>query len=214
VIYVFTHDSIWVGEDGPTHQPVEHLLALRSIPGLVVLRPADANETAAAWRVALERRDGPVALVLSRQRLPVLGTTAERAMAGVARGAYVVDDADGGQPRLVLIGTGSEVALTVAASTALGERGVPARVVSMPSWELFDRQPADYRVQVLPPDVPRLAVEAGVTRGWSDVVGERGAVVGIDRFGASAPGAVVAERLGLTVEAVVARALELVGGPG
>jgi len=210
VVYVFTHDSIWVGEDGPTHQPVEHLLALRSIPGLVVLRPADANETAAAWRVALSRRDGPVALVLSRQRLPVLAVTAERVTEGVARGAYVVGEADGGKPRVVLVGTGSEVALVVAARAVLADRGLPARAVSMPSRELFLRQPQTYRDQVLPPNVPRLAVEAGVTLGWHEVVGDRGATVGIDRFGASAPGPVVAERLGLSVDAVVAKALELV----
>jgi len=209
VIYVFTHDSVWVGEDGPTHQPVEHLLALRSIPGLVVLRPADANETAAAWRVALERRQGPVALILTRQKLPVLEATVRGAAAGVARGAWVVDEAAAGRPELVLIGTGSEVHLGLEAAARLREQGLAVRVVSMPSWELFDRQPEPYRRQVLPAGVPRLAVEAGVTRGWGDYVGEGGAVVGIDRFGASAPGHEVAERLGLNVAAIVDAALAL-----
>ena len=214
VIYVFTHDSVWVGEDGPTHQPVEHALALRAIPNLVVLRPADGNETAAAWRVALERTVGPTALLLSRQGLPVLEGASELGMEGVARGAYAVVDASGGTPAIVLIATGGEVSLAVDASAELAARGIDARVVSMPSWELFAEQPESYRRQVLPPSIPRLAVEAGVTLGWRDVVGDNGAVIGIDRFGASAPGAEVAERLGLTVEAVVKKAVELVEEKG
>ncbi|PWB67607.1 MAG: transketolase [Holophagae bacterium] len=210
VIYVFTHDSIWVGEDGPTHQPVEQLASLRTIPNLVVVRPADANETAAAWRVAVERRDGPTALVLSRQNLPVLAGTAELAGDGVAAGAYVL--ADGGSaPAVVLIATGSEVALAAAARETLAARGIAARVVSMPSWELFAGQPAASREAVLPQGVPRLAIEAGVTMGWCRWVGERGEVVGLDRFGASAPGKIVAVKLGITAEAVVERALALVG---
>jgi len=206
VIFVFTHDSVWVGEDGPTHQPVEHVMALRAIPGLVVLRPADANETAGAWRVAIERREGPTALILSRQGLPVIADG--DAAAGVTRGAWVV--AGEGTPDVVLLATGSEVTLALDARSVLTERGIAARVVSMPSWELFAAQDQEYRDSVLPPTVPRLAVEAGITGFWREWVGDRGGVVGIDRFGASAPGAEVAERLGLNVEAVVARALELV----
>jgi len=212
VVYVFTHDSVWVGEDGPTHQPVEQLVSLRAIPGLAVLRPADANETAAAWRLALARTTGPTALCLSRQGLPVLAGTREHAAGGVARGAYLVAPAAGGAPRVVLIGTGSEVALVLAAQRELAARGIASAVVSMPCRELFAAQAAGERDRVLPPGVPRLAVEAGVSLGWREVVGDRGAVIGIDRFGASAPGAEVARRLGLTVEAVVAKALELVSG--
>jgi transketolase len=208
VIYVFTHDSIWVGEDGPTHQPVEHAAALRVIPNLVTLRPADANETAEAWRVALERTSGPTALLLSRHGLPVLDSTAERAARGVPRGAYELEGCDG-PPDVVLVATGSEVNLAVTAATELAEQGVAARVVSMPSWELFNLQPGSYRDTVLPAQVPRLAIEAGVTMGWRQWVGDRGDVLGLDRFGASAPGNVVAERFGFTVEHVVARALRL-----
>lgn len=211
VIYVFTHDSIWVGEDGPTHQPVEHILALRVIPGLVVVRPADANETAAAWQVAIERRAGPTALLLSRQGLPVLEEARTAGVNGVARGAYVLVDDEGGEPQIVVIATGSEVSLALDARSELARRGVRVRVVSMPSWELFAEQTEEYRRQVLPPSIPRLAVEAGVTLGWRDVVGDSGAVIGIDRFGASAPGAEVAQHLGLTAEAVVKKAIELVG---
>jgi transketolase len=211
VIYVFTHDSIWVGEDGPTHQPVEHILALRVIPGLVVVRPADANETAAAWQVAIERNAGPTALLLSRQGLPVLEEAREAGADGVAHGAYVLVDGEGGEPQIVVIATGGEVSLALDARTRLARRGIRARVVSMPSWELFAEQTEDYRRQVLPPSIPRLAVEAGVTLGWGDVVGDGGAVIGIDRFGASAPGAEVARHLGLTAEAVVKKAIELVG---
>jgi transketolase len=211
VIYVFTHDSVWVGEDGPTHQPVEHMLALRAIPGLVVLRPADANETAAAWAVALERTSGPTALLLSRQGLPVLKAAREVGRNAVARGAYVLSDAEGGTPAVVVIATGGEGTLAIGAASELAGRGIKARVVSMPSWELFAEQSEDYRQLVLPPGIPRLAVEAGVTLGWRDIVGDTGAVIGIDRFGASAPGAEVAENFGLTVEAVVEKAVELVG---
>jgi transketolase len=210
VIYVFTHDSLWVGEDGPTHQPVEQLAALRAMPKLVVLRPADANETAAAWRVALERTDGPTALLLSRQGLPVLEATAERAGAGCVRGAYAVVEG-GAEPELVILATGAELHLAVAAARELAGREVAARVVSMPSWELFEAQALDYREQLLGSELPRLAVEAGVTMGWHRWLGERGEVIGIDRFGASAPGAVVAEKMGFTVEHVLRRALRLVG---
>jgi transketolase len=210
VIYVFTHDSIWVGEDGPTHQPVEHILALRTIPGLVVMRPADANETAAAWRVAVERSTGPTALLLSRQGLPVLEEAREFGADGVARGAYVLINEEGGAPQIVLIATGGEVSLAIDARAELAGRGIRARVVSMPSWELFREQSAEYRRSVLPGGTPRLAIEAGVTLGWGEIVGNGGAVIGIDRFGASAPGAEVAERLGLTVEAVVEKVQRMV----
>ena len=210
VIYVFTHDSIWVGEDGPTHQPVEHLAALRVIPNLVVLRPADANETAEAWRVALERTEGPTALLLSRQGLPVLEETCGGAAEAVARGGYPLLE-PAGDPDLVLIATGAEVALAVEAGRALADAGHAVRVVSMPSWELLEAQPEDYRAKLLEEGVPRLAVEAGVTLGWRRWVGEGGDIVGIDRFGATAPGKVVAENFGLTVDAVVERAERLLG---
>jgi transketolase len=208
VIYVFTHDSVWVGEDGPTHQPIEHLAALRAIPNLVVVRPGDANETAAAWRVAVERRSGPVALALSRQSLPTFAQTRDLAAEGVARGAYILADAD--SPGLVLIASGSELSLAMAARSRLADEGIACRVVSMPSWELFDEQPEAYRRQVLPPGVPRLAIEAGVSRGWRDYVGDHGAVIGIDRFGASAPGAVAASELGLSIAAILEHACAVV----
>ena len=211
VVYVFTHDSLWVGEDGPTHQPVEHILGLRSIPGTVVLRPGDANETVAAWRFAARLRGRPVALILSRQKLPVLAATVELAGPGVERGAYVLEEAPGGAPQLVIIATGSEVSLAIAARERLSDEGVGVRVVSMPSWDLFDAQPEPYRREVLPPGVPRLAVEAGRSIGWHAYVGDGGAVIGLDRFGASAPGAVVADKLGFTVDRVVEAARGLLG---
>ncbi len=198
VVFVYTHDSIGMGEDGPTHQPVEQLAGLRAIPNLVVLRPADANETAASWRVALERSDGPTLLALSRQKLPIL----ERSDGGVAHGAYVAADGD----RVVLIGTGSEVSLCLAARDVLSKEGVSARVVSMPSWELFRQQPQTYRDEVLPPGLPRLAVEAASPLGWREWAD---ATVTLDRFGASAPGNVVLEKLGFTAEAVASKAREL-----
>ena len=208
-IYVFTHDSIGLGEDGPTHQPIEQLMALRAIPDLTVLRPADANETAAAWKVALERRNGPTLLALTRQGVPVISEQ-ERVREGVPRGAYVLDDAPGGSPDIILIATGSEVSLAREAATGLAAQGIAARVVSMPSWELFAEQPQSYRDEVLPPDISaRLAIEAGATLGWERYVGARGEVVGIDRFGASAPGKVMMERYGFTAEAVAERAAAL-----
>jgi len=211
VIYVFTHDSIGLGEDGPTHQPIEQLAALRAIPQLVVIRPADANETTVAWRVAIESRHRPVALVLTRQNVPTLDRSQFAAADGLRRGAYVLADAPS-KPDLILIGTGSEVSLIVAARQKLAEQKVQARIVSMPSWELFDAQPRDYRESVLPPSVrPRLAVEAGLPQGWHFYVGDGGDVIGLDRFGASAPGNVVMEKLGFTVNHVVERALALLG---
>jgi transketolase len=212
VIYVFTHDSIGVGEDGPTHQPVEQLAALRAIPRLVVIRPCDANETAVAWRFAIESRDGPVALALTRQNLPTLDRSQFAAAGGLRQGAYVLADAPDGRPDIILIGTGSEVALVIAAREKLAQLNIQARVVSMPSWELFDAQSREYRDSVLPRPVrPRLAVEAALPQGWHRYVGDGGDVIGIERFGASAPGNVVMERLGFTVEHVVERALALVG---
>jgi transketolase len=210
VCFVWTHDSVGVGEDGPTHQPVEQLASLRAMPGLRVIRPADANEVAAAWRVHLDG-DGPTGLLLTRQKVPVLDGTADKAAAGVPQGTYVlVRESGGSEERLdvVLIGTGSEVSVCVAAATQLAAQGVSARVVSMPSWDLFEAQPGGYRVEVLPPDVPTLAVEAGVRFGWERYADD---VVSIDRFGASAPGDVVMRELGITPEHAVERALALLG---
>jgi transketolase len=210
VIYVFTHDSIGLGEDGPSHQPIEHLAALRAIPNLVVIRPCDANETAEAWRIAIETRHRPTALVLTRQKVPTLDRAALAPAAGLRRGAYVLKDAAGGNARVILMASGSEVSLILAAEKKLAERGIPARVVSVPSWELFDAEPPAYREKVLPPSVrARLAVEAGVPQGWFRYTGSDGDVVGLNRFGASAPGEVVFEKLGYTVDAVVARTLAL-----
>ena len=209
-IYIFTHDSIFLGEDGPTHQPIEQLAALRAIPGLRVMRPADANETAEAWRVALEHRHGPTALALTRQNLPILAETAERAREGVAKGAYILLDAE--DPQVILIATGSEVSVTLDAGKALQEKGVRARVVSMPCWEIFDDQPQEYRDLVLPPSVrKRLAVEAGVPLGWHKYVGTEGDVHGIVRFGASAPFKDLAREFGYTPEKVVERVEGMLG---
>src|SRR5690606_17852071 len=195
---------------GPTHQPIEQLASVRVIPGLTVIRPADGNETTAAWAYAMECRDRPVALVLTRQNLPILEGTAEKAREGVARGAYILSEAEGGSPQGILIATGSEVQLAVAAQKALAAEGIRVRVVSMPSWDLFDRQPEEYRRSVLPPDIrARLAVEMAHPFGWERYVGEAGAVLGIDRFGASAPGPRVVEEYGFTVDNVVARFKEL-----
>ncbi|HVB79506.1 MAG TPA: transketolase C-terminal domain-containing protein [Candidatus Binataceae bacterium] len=203
VIYVFTHDSIALGQDGPTHQPVEQLAGLRAVPGLTVIRPGDANETAVAWRVALEARDHPVALVLTRQNVPTIDRSQFAAADGLRHGAYVLADAPDGRPNVILMASGSEVGLIMAARHQLQDQKVLARVVSMPSWELFDAQPRSYREQVLSPSVPaRLAVEAGATQGWHRYVGDRGDVLGVDRFGASALGEVVMREYGFTVENV------------
>ncbi|GAB4470228.1 MAG: transketolase [Anaerolineae bacterium] len=211
VIFVFTHDSIGVGEDGPTHQPVEHLMALRTIPGLYVFRPADANEVAVCWRLAVQRREGPSAIVLTRQNLPTLDRTIFASAQGVAHGGYVLRD-PAGKPDLILIGTGSEVHLAIQAADVLAAEGIGARVVSLPCFELFDAQPQAYRDAVLPPDGPaRLAVEAGVTLGWHKYLGGHGDVIGLDRFGASAPASIVMKELGFSVENVVARARALLG---
>jgi len=207
VIYVFTHDSIAVGEDGPTHQPVEHLAALRTIPGLTVIRPADANETAEAWRQAVLATSGPVALILSRQKLPVLEKAA--AGSGLANGAYVLAHTVG-KPDLILIASGSEVHLAIEAAGRLAAKGVAARVVSMPSWELYEKTSRSYKDSVLLPEVTaRLAVEAGSPMGWERYVGPTGAVIGIKGFGASAPGSTLMEKFGFTADHVVEKALGL-----
>jgi transketolase len=213
-IFVFTHDSIGLGEDGPTHQPVEHLASLRAMPGLVVLRPGDAAETVEAWRFIAAHRDGPVALCLTRQTLP-LGSGGARP--AVERGAYVVREA-AGWPRVLLLATGSEVHLAVGAAEMLEAEGTPALVVSMPSWELFERQDPAYRDSVLPPGVTaRVSVEAGSTLGWSRWVGDRGTAIGLDRFGASAPGDVAIRNFGFTAARVADAArglLAAAGSPG
>jgi transketolase len=212
VIYVFTHDSLGLGEDGPTHQPIEHLAALRAIPRLTVIRPADANETTAAWRVALTHRHGPVALALTRQNLPIFDRSQMAPAEGLEQGAYTLLRTEGETPDIILIASGSEVALAVEACQQLTQRGVRAQVVSMPSWELFEQQPQAYRETVLPPAVrKRLAVEAGVPQGWRDYVGPEGDIIGLTRFGASAPGPVAMDKLGFNVPNVVARALKLLG---
>lgn len=210
VVYVFTHDSIGLGEDGPTHQPIEHLSSLRAMPNLTVIRPADATETAVAWRAALEHRSGPVVLALTRQKLPILDRTKFPSAELLLKGAYILADADQGHPRVILIATGSEVHLALEAWGRLADKGIPARVVSMPSWELFDRQPEAYRNEVLPPEVTaRLAIETGSPHGWHRYVGLRGEVVGMTRFGASAPYQVLLQQFGFTAEHVVSRAMEL-----
>jgi len=212
VIFVWTHDSIGVGEDGPTHQPVEHMAALRAIPNLVVIRPADANETAAAWRYALTHRDRPVALLLSRQNLPVLPGTKEGSRDALARGAYVLADAPSGAPEVILIGAGSEVAVALAARDLLASKGVACRVVSMPSWELFEAQDASYRESVLPRAITaRVSVEAGITMGWERYTGLDGANVGINRFGESGKGPAVMAHLGITAENVAGKVLAILG---
>ncbi len=209
VIYVYTHDSIGLGEDGPTHQPVEHFLALRAIPKMTFIRPADAAETIEAWRSALLRTDGPTALALTRQKVPVLDRSRLAPASGLHRGAYVLSD-DDGTPDAILMATGSEVQLILGAAERLRPLGKKIRVVSMPSWELFEREPRDYREAILPPEVEaRVAVEAGVSLGWDRYVGPKGRVIGVNRFGASAPYKVIFEKFGLTVERIVAETLEL-----
>ncbi|MEO5624696.1 MAG: transketolase [Dokdonella sp.] len=210
VIHVFTHDSVAVGEDGPTHQPVEQLASLRAIPNLTLIRPADANETAVAWRVALESLNRPVLLALTRQAVPTLDRARYSSADGLRKGAYVLSDADDGKPHLILIASGSEVGLIVAAADRLRSDGIAVRCVSMPSWELFDAQAPAYRESVLPVSVrARLAVEAGSTQGWHRYVGDGGDVVGIDRFGASAPGNTVLREYGFSVDHVCERAKAL-----
>ncbi|RME64736.1 MAG: transketolase, partial [Caldilineae bacterium] len=205
VVYVLTHDSIGLGEDGPTHQPVEHLATLRAMPNMTVIRPADGNEVVEAWRLALQRRHGPTALILSRQKLPILDREVMAPAEGLRRGAYVLmDPPDGQTPQAILMASGSEVSLVVEAARQLAAEGVPVRVVSFPSWELFAEQPEAYRQSVLPDDIPlRVAVEAGSTLGWDRWVGCRGAILGLDRFGASAPGPTLYQAFGFTAERIV-----------
>ncbi len=213
VVYVWTHDSIGVGEDGPTHQPVEHLMSLRAMPNLHVIRPADGNEAAQAWVQAIKRTDGPTALVLSRQNLPVQSVAPESLPDHVARGAYVLSDpADGASPEVIVMATGSEVQVAMAAQELLAGDGIAARVVSMPCWEAFAAQSAEYRESILPAAVTaRVSVEAGVTLGWQAWVGLSGAAIGVDRFGASAPGGTLMKEYGITPEAVADKARELLG---
>jgi len=211
VIFVFTHDSIAMGEDGPTHQPIEQLAALRAIPHLRVIRPADANETAAAWRAAIGAKDRPTALILTRQDVPTLDRTRFAKADGLRHGAYVLADAPHGKPDILLIATGSEVGLIAEVSEKLKEKKIKVRLISMPCWELFDAQPRSYRDSVFPPSVhARLAVEAGATQGWRKYVGDGGDVIGVDRFGASAPGKTVMSEYGFTVRNVYERAMKLI----
>ncbi len=208
--YVFTHDSIAVGEDGPTHEPVEQLAGLRAIPGLTVIRPADATETAEAWAFAVAHA-GPTLFALTRQAVPHLDRGRSR-NPGVARGAYILSEADGGNPEVILIGTGSEVSLCVQAQARLQTLGIRVRVVSMPCWNLFDAQDEAYRASVLPPDIKkRVTIEAGASLGWHRWAGDEGAIIAIDRFGASAPGEIIMKNFGFTAENITATALRLLG---
>ena len=212
VIYIFTHDSIAVGEDGPTHQPVEQLASLRAIPGLTVIRPADATETIEAWRLAVQAADGPVALILSRQKLPVIARSIDNSADKLINGAYILSDSDG-KPDIILIATGSEVHIALEAGKILEEKGISVRVVSMPSWELFEKTSQEYKDKVLLPDVTiRITVEAGIPMGWERYAGSNGAVIGINEFGASAPGNIVMEKFGFTSENIVQKATELLSG--
>ncbi len=209
VIYIFTHDSIAVGEDGPTHQPIEQLASLRAIPGLIVIRPADASETVEAWRIAIKTKDAPVALILSRQKLPVLDKKIYNMAEGISNGAYILKDSNG-KPDAIIIATGSEVHVALSAEKILAQNGASIRVVSMPSWELFEKTSQGYKDKVLPPDVKiRIAIEAGIPMGWERYVGDHGSIVGISRFGASAPGETVMEKFGFTAENIVQRTLAL-----
>ncbi|PSQ90714.1 MAG: transketolase, partial [Bacteroidetes bacterium QS_4_64_154] len=211
VVYVFTHDSIGLGEDGPTHQPVEHLMALRAIPGLTLIRPADANEAAEGWAAAVRNTKGPTALALTRQTLPIFDRTELTGAEGLHRGAYILRE-PAGRPDAILIGTGSEVQHALGAARQLKEEGIGAQVVSMPSWELFEAQSETYRRKVLPPSVEaRVSIEAGVTQGWERYVGPEGTAIGVDRFGASAPGETVMEKYGFTAERVAEEVRQLVG---
>ena len=213
VIFVWTHDSIGLGEDGPTHQPVEHLASLRAMPGMTVVRPADANEAVESWRWLMGYKEGPVALVLARQKLPTFDRAKLAPASGLAQGAYVLAEASGDKPKLILIATGSEVTLALDSREKLEADGIPTRVVSMPSWEIFERQTPELRDRVLPPDVTaRLSIEAGVSFGWRRFVGDRGDSVAVDRFGASAPGEVVLKELGFSVDNVVQKAKALLKG--
>ena len=212
VIYVFTHDSIGSGEDGPTHQPIGQIPHLRAMPNLTLIRPADASETVEAWRVALTNTNGPTALVLTRQNLPSLDRTKLASANGARKGGYILSEAGNGKPDIIIIATGSEVFRSVYAQEKLLEYNVNARVVSMPSWELFDLQSDDYRNEVLPPEIrKRISVEAAATFGWEHYVGLDGVSIGMTTFGASAPGEVALEKFGFTTENIVKKCLEIAG---
>jgi transketolase len=211
-LYVLTHDSIGLGEDGPTHQPVEHLAACRAIPGLLVFRPGDANEVAECYRVILPLTTRPAALVLSRQNLPTLDRSKMGSAKGVARGAYVLSEPDNTPPQVILIGTGSELTLCLEAAATLAGQGIPTRVVSMPCWELFDQQDANYQKEVLPPEITaRVAVEAGIRQGWDKYLGNQGRFVGLESYGASAPFKTLYEHFGITSANIVAQARQSLG---
>jgi transketolase len=213
VIYIFTHDSIGLGEDGPTHQPVEQLMNLRTIPNLTVIRPADAEETVEAWRAALKNVDGPTAIIFTRQSVPVLDRTECAQAVDLQHGGYTLWQSGRDVPEVILIGTGSETQLALEAGKKLATEGISVKVVSLPSWELFDKQPAEYRETVLPSSVKvRVAVEAGITLGWEHYVGLEGAVVGMEGFGASAPASVLYEKFGITVDHVAQAARRLLRG--
>jgi transketolase len=212
VIYIFTHDSIGVGEDGPTHQPIEHLIALRAVPGLVVLRPADANEVIEAWRVIMQLKQEPAVLVLTRQALPTIDRSKYAAASGVAKGAYILADAPDGKPEALLLGTGSEVSLCLAAYETLTAQGVKVRVVSMPSWDIFEHQSREYRDSVLPPSVTaRVSVEQASILGWDRYVGSKGKIIGMHTFGASAPLKELQKKFGFQPDSVVAAVKEVLG---
>jgi transketolase len=212
-IFIYTHDSIGLGEDGPTHQPVEHLASLRAIPHMVVFRPADANEVTECWRVAIERRDGPTILIFSRQALPIFDRSACGDVSGTRKGAYVLMDASNGAPDVILIATGSEVGLAMSARELLEQEGHRTRVVSMPSWEIFGAQPREYRDEVLPPSVTaRVSIEAASPLGWERWVGQQGEVIGLNRFGASAPIADLYKHLNFTPDYIAERARALLRG--
>jgi transketolase len=208
-IFVFTHDSIGVGEDGPTHQPIEQIMNLRQVPNMTVIRPADANETLEAWKIAISNTSGPTTLIFSRQNLPVLDRSVCHAASGTRRGGYILWES-ASNPELILIATGSEVSITLDAARKLAENGMKVRVVSLPSWEIFDRQPQDYRDSVLPPTInARISVEAGIKLGWEHYVGLTGKIIGMDTFGASAPGPVLYEKFGFTVAKIIETTKEL-----
>ena len=209
VIYIFTHDSIAVGEDGPTHQPVEHVCSLRAIPGLTVIRPADANETKEAWRFAVKCMEGPIALILSRQNLPVIERTESNTATLLENGAYIISDS-GSKPSLIIIATGSEVHIALEAAKSLTAKDVSVRVVSMPSRELFEKTSAEYKEKVLPPEISnRMAVEAGIPMGWERYTGEKGEIIGMSGFGASAPGGTLMKNYGFTADNIVQKAMKL-----
>jgi transketolase len=204
VVYIFTHDSIGVGEDGPTHQPIEQLVSLRAIPGMIVIRPGDANEVAEAWRHIMTLKEQPACLALSRQPMPTLDREKYASAAGVKHGAYILADAEGGDPEVILMATGTELNLAVSAYETLKSEGIRARVVSFPSWELFESQPAEYRHSVLPPHITaRVSIEQGSTIGWDRYIGSAGATIGMHSFGASAPLPALLKKFGFTPEAVV-----------